>query len=41
MQRRTADLFCLEGEDLIHGCSEDEDDVGDVLESLGGERTTV
>jgi len=29
-----ADLHCLEGEDLIHGCSEDEDDVGDVLESL-------
>ena len=32
--RRTADLYCLEGEDLIHGCSESEDDVGDVLESL-------
>ena len=31
---READLYCLEGEDLIHGCSEDEDDVGDVLESL-------
>ncbi len=31
---READLFCVEGEDLIHGCSEDEDDVGDVLESL-------
>jgi preprotein translocase subunit SecD len=34
VQRRTADLFCLEGDDLIHGCSEDEDDVRDVLESL-------
>jgi protein-export membrane protein SecD len=34
VRRRTADLFCLEGEDLIHGCSESEDDVGDVLESL-------
>ncbi len=34
VQRRTADLFCLEGEDLTHGCSEDEDDVRDVLESL-------
>ena len=32
--RREADLYCLEGEDLIHGCSEDEDDVQDVLESL-------
>jgi preprotein translocase subunit SecD len=34
VQRRTADLHCLEGEDLIHGCSESEDDVRDVLESL-------
>jgi protein-export membrane protein SecD len=34
VRRRTADLFCLEGEDLIHGCSEAEDDVRDVLESL-------
>jgi protein-export membrane protein SecD len=34
VRRRTADLFCLEGEDLIHGCSESEDDVRDVLESL-------
>jgi len=31
---READLYCLEGDDLIHGCSEGEDDVGDVLESL-------
>ena len=31
---READLYCLEGEDLIHGCSEDQDDVRDVLESL-------
>jgi preprotein translocase subunit SecD len=34
IRRREADLFCLEGEDLIHGCSEDEDDVRDVLASL-------
>jgi protein-export membrane protein SecD len=34
VRRRTADLFCMEGEDLIHGCSESEDDVRDVLESL-------
>ena len=34
VRRRTADFFCLEGEDLIHGCSESEDDVRDVLESL-------
>ena len=34
VRRRPADLFCLEGEDLIHGCSESEDDVRDVLESL-------
>jgi protein-export membrane protein SecD len=34
VRRRPADLFCLEGEDLIHGCSEAEDDVRDVLESL-------
>ena len=31
---RDADLFCLEGNDLFHGCSEDEDAVGDVLKSL-------
>ena len=34
VRRRSADLYCLEGEDLIHGCSESEDDVRDVLESL-------
>jgi protein-export membrane protein SecD len=34
VQRREADLYCLEGDDLIHGCSEDRDDVRDVLESL-------
>jgi preprotein translocase subunit SecD len=34
VRRRSADLFCLEGEDLIHGCSESEDDVRDVLGSL-------
>ncbi|HEX6263984.1 MAG TPA: protein translocase subunit SecD, partial [Actinomycetota bacterium] len=34
VRRRPADLFCLEGEDLIHGCSGSEDDVRDVLESL-------
>jgi protein-export membrane protein SecD len=34
VQRREADLYCLEGDDLIHGCSEDQDDVRDVLESL-------
>ena len=34
VRRRPADLFCLEGDDLIHGCSESEDDVRDVLESL-------
>jgi preprotein translocase subunit SecD len=34
VRRRAADLSCLEGDDLIHGCSEDEDDVRDVLDSL-------
>ncbi|HEX6580977.1 MAG TPA: protein translocase subunit SecD [Actinomycetota bacterium] len=34
VRRRTADLLCLEGEDLIHGCSGSEEDVRDVLESL-------
>ncbi len=34
VQRREADLSCLEGADLIHGCSKNEDDVRDVLESL-------
>ena len=31
---RDADLYCLEGNDLLHGCSEEEGAVGDVLESL-------
>jgi preprotein translocase subunit SecD len=34
VQRRQADLSCLEGTDLIHGCSKNEDDVREVLESL-------
>ena len=34
VRRREANIYCLEGEDLIHGCSEDEDDVQDVLDSL-------
>jgi preprotein translocase subunit SecD len=34
VQRRKTDLFCLEGADLIHGCSKNEDDVRDVLKSL-------
>lgn len=34
VQRRKADLYCLEGTDLIHGCSKNEDDVREVLESL-------
>ena len=34
VQRREADLSCLEGADLIHGCSKNEDDVREVLESL-------
>jgi preprotein translocase subunit SecD len=34
VRRREADLSCLEGNDLIHGCSEDRDDVRDVLDSL-------
>ncbi len=34
VQRREADLYCLEGDDLIHGCSEEQDDVRDVRESL-------
>ena len=34
MRRREANIYCLESEDLIHGCSEDEDDVQDVLASL-------
>jgi protein-export membrane protein SecD len=34
VQRREADLSCLEGAGLIHGCSKNEDDVREVLESL-------
>jgi protein-export membrane protein SecD len=34
IRRREADIYCLESEDLIHGCSEDDSDVEDVLESL-------
>jgi preprotein translocase subunit SecD len=34
VRRKAADIYCLEGDDLIHGCSENEDDVRDVLESL-------
>jgi len=34
VQRRKTDLFCLEGADLIHGCSKNENDVRDVLKSL-------
>ncbi len=31
---RKAELFCLEGADLVNGCSKNEDDVRDVLDSL-------
>ena len=31
---KKTDLFCLEGADLIHGCSKNEDDVRDVLKTL-------
>ncbi|MDQ4108984.1 MAG: protein translocase subunit SecD [Actinomycetota bacterium] len=34
VRRRDADLFCLEGNDVLHGCSEDEGVVRDVLKSL-------
>jgi preprotein translocase subunit SecD len=34
VQPRKADLFCLEGADLINGCSKNEGDVRDVLTSL-------
>jgi protein-export membrane protein SecD len=34
IRRRAADLSCLEGDGKIHGCSENEDDVRDVLDSL-------
>jgi protein-export membrane protein SecD len=32
--RREADIYCLESDDLIHGCSDNKDDVEDVLASL-------
>ena len=31
---KKTDLFCLEGADLIHGCSKNEDDVRDALKTL-------
>jgi preprotein translocase subunit SecD len=31
---RSTDLHCLESEDLVHGCAEDEDVVRDVLDTL-------
>jgi protein-export membrane protein SecD len=34
VRRRDADLFCLEGNGLLHGCSENEDDVRDAVEGL-------
>ena len=34
IRRRDADLSCLEGGGKLHGCSENEDDVHDVLDSL-------
>ncbi|HZN42646.1 MAG TPA: protein translocase subunit SecD [Actinomycetota bacterium] len=34
IRRRSADLSCLEGDGKIHGCSENDDDVRDVLDSL-------
>jgi len=34
IRRREADIYCMEGEDAIHGCSEDRNDVEDVLASL-------
>ena len=34
VRRREADLFCLEGNDLLHGCSDDKGAVGDVMKSL-------
>ena len=35
IRTRPADIFCIEGEDdLIHGCSEEEQDVRDVLDSF-------
>ena len=36
VRRREANIYCLESEDLIHGCSEDEDDVQDVLDEPRG-----
>jgi preprotein translocase subunit SecD len=34
IRRREADIYCMEGEDAIHGCSEDKNDVEDVFASL-------
>jgi protein-export membrane protein SecD len=34
IRTRPADIYCIEGEDLIHGCSEEEQDVQDVLGSF-------
>ena len=34
VQRRAADLFCLEGNDLFHGCAEKESVASDVLKTL-------
>jgi preprotein translocase subunit SecD len=34
VQRRHADLFCLEGDDLFHGCAEKESVAADVLKTL-------
>jgi protein-export membrane protein SecD len=34
VQRRDADLSCLEGDGLVHGCAEDEAVVTDVLDTL-------
>ena len=36
VRRREANIYCLESEDLIHGCSEDENDVQDVLDEPRG-----
>jgi preprotein translocase subunit SecD len=34
VRQRDADLFCLEGEELVHGCAEEEDVAVDVLDTL-------
>ena len=34
LQRRDADLYCLEGDGLVHGCAEDETVAADVLSTL-------